>query len=170
MGFCLAQDSIHLHHPLKASQQGVLGFTFTYGDFCCHNTPTHSSDIHRPGIPQPMYVLKVKLALFVQSDLIVALTTIHRSTFAGLERYFGVFATLSAYGGEHLASGSVAVTIISITLCLPCLAACRTALRLVSIASRLEELLLLSTERESSPTIRALERLVLKAHWMTSSL
>jgi len=70
-----------------------------------------------------MYVLKVKLSLSVQSDFIVALTTIHWSAFTGLERYLGVFATLGAYCGEHLASGPVAVTTISVSLCLPCLAA-----------------------------------------------
>ncbi len=33
MGFYLTQDSIHLYRLLKASQQGVLGFTFTNGDY-----------------------------------------------------------------------------------------------------------------------------------------
>ena len=61
-----------------------------------------------------MYVLKVKLALSALSGLTVALATIHRSTFAGLEWYFGVFATLGAYCREHLASGPVATT--SVTL------------------------------------------------------
>ncbi len=119
-------------------------------------------------VPQPMYVLKVKLALSAQSDLLVALTTVHRSTFTGLERYFGLFATLGACCGKHLPPGPVAAT--SVTLCLPCFAARGTALGLVSIAFRLEELLLLSTESECSPTIRALEFFVFKAHWITSSL
>ena len=33
MGFSLAQNPIYLYHPLKASQESVLGFTFTYGNF-----------------------------------------------------------------------------------------------------------------------------------------
>ncbi len=111
-----------------------------------------------------MYVLKVKLVLFTQSDLVVAITTIYRSTFAGLERYFSFLTTLGAYSREHLASGPVAVAIISGALCLPCFATCGTALRLIGIASGLEDLLFLSTEGEGSPTIGALERFVLKAH------
>ena len=117
-----------------------------------------------------MYVLNIKLALSAQSGLSVALTTIHRSTFAGLERDFGFLTTLGAYGRKHLASGPVAVAIISVTLRFPCFTACGTALGLVCIAFRLEELLFLSAEREGSPTIGTLEGLVLKAHWMTSSL
>ena len=104
-----------------------------------------------------MYVLKVKLALSVQSDFTVALTTIHRSTFAGLEWHFGFLTTLSTYGGKHLASSSIAVAIIPVTLYSPCFAARGTALRLISIAFRLEELLFLSAESEGSPTIGTLE-------------
>ena len=111
-----------------------------------------------------MYVLKVKLVLSAHFALIVALTTIHRSTFTGLERYFGFLTTLGAHGREHLASGPVAVAIISGALCLPCFATCGTALRLIGIASGLEDLLFLSTEGEGSPAIGALERFVLKAH------
>ena len=117
-----------------------------------------------------MYILKVELALFVHSDFTVALTTIHRSTFSGLERYLSFLTTLGAYRREHLASGPVAVATISVTLCLPCFATCGTALRLISIAFGLKELLFLSAESEGSPTIGTLDRLVLKAHWMTSSL
>ncbi len=117
-----------------------------------------------------MYVLKVKLALSAQFDFSVALATIHWSTLTGLERYFGFLTALGAYCREHLASGPVAVAIISVTLCFPCFAACGTALGLVSIAFSLEELLFLSAEGEGSPTIGTLERLVLKTHQMTSSL
>ncbi len=117
-----------------------------------------------------MYVLKVKLALFAQSDLIVALTTIHRSTFTGLERYFGLFATLGAYCGEHLPRGPVSVATITITLGFPGLAACGTALGLVSKAFGLEEFLFLSGKGESSATVGTLERLILETHRMTSSL
>jgi len=117
-----------------------------------------------------MYVLTAKPALSTQSDLIVAIATIYRSTFAGLERHFGVFATLSAYCGEHLPPRPVAVATISVTLCLPCLAAWETALRLVSVALGREEFLFLSAESEGSPTVGALDRFVLKTQRMTSSL
>ena len=157
MGFRLAQNPVHLYHLLEAPQQGVLGFTFTLGNFQWHNEPTHSSDIHRPGIPQSMHVLQVKLALSAQSDSAVAFATIYRSAFSGLERYFGFLTALGAYCREHLALGPVAVAIISGTLCFPCFAACGTALGLVSIAFSLEELLFLSTEGEGSPTIGTLE-------------
>ena len=53
MGLCLTQNSTCLHHLLKATQQGILGFTFTYQDLRRHNTPTHSRDIHRPNISSP---------------------------------------------------------------------------------------------------------------------
>jgi len=105
-----------------------------------------------------MYVLlQVKLALSALSDFTVALTAIHRSALAGLERYFGVFATLGTCCGEHLTLGPVAVATTSVTFCLPGFAACGTALRLISVAFRLEELLFLSAESESSPTIGTLE-------------
>ena len=104
-----------------------------------------------------MYILKVKLTLSVLSDFIVALAAIHRSTFSGLERYFGLFATLGACCGEHLTSGSVAVAATSVTFCLPGFAAGGAALRFVSVAFRLEELLFLSAESEGGPAIGALE-------------
>ena len=73
---------------------------------------------------------EVKPALSAQSNLVVAIATIHRTTGAGLEWYFGVFTTLSAYRREHLALGPVArvivpiaVATVSILPCFPCLAA-----------------------------------------------
>jgi len=60
--------------------------------------------------------LKLKLALLVHSNFIVALATIYRSTFTGLERYLGLLTTLGACYREHLASGLVAVAIIPVTL------------------------------------------------------
>jgi len=69
-----------------------------------------------------------------------------------------------------LTSGPVAIAIISVTLCFPGFSAGGTALRLIGIAFSLEKLLFLSAECEGSPTIGALECLVLKAHWITSSL
>jgi len=50
---CLTQNSTCLHHLLKATQQGILGFTFTYQNLRRYNTPTHSRDIHRPNISSP---------------------------------------------------------------------------------------------------------------------
>ena len=117
-----------------------------------------------------MYALKVKPALSARSGFTVAIATIHRSTTAGFKGYFGVFAALSTYCGKHLALGPVAIAATSGTLCFPCLAARGTALRLIGVAFRFEKLLLFSAEGEGSPTIGTLERLVLKTHWMTSSL
>ncbi len=48
--------------------------------------------------------------------------------------------------------------------------ACGTTLRLIGKTFRLEELLFPSAEGEGSSTIGTLDRLVLKTHWMTSSL
>jgi len=104
------------------------------------------------------------------SGLTVAIAAIHWSAFTGLKRHFGFLATLSAYGGEHLASGSVAVVIVSGTLCLPGFATSGATLRLIGIAFRLKELLLLNAESEGSPTIGTLECFLLKAHRITSSL
>jgi hypothetical protein len=61
-----------------------------------------------------MYVLKGKVALPAYFDRIVAIATIYWSTFARLERYFGVFATLGASCGEHLPLGPVAVATVSV--------------------------------------------------------
>jgi len=87
---------------------------------------------------------------------------------ARLKRDFGALAALSAGCGEHLPGGSV--TAVTITFRLPCLTARGTALRLVGIAFGLEKLLVFSAEGERVTTIGALDRLVLKTHWMTSSL
>ena len=78
-----------------------------------------------------MYVFKSKLAGSAQSDLIVAIATIHRPIFAGLEWYLGSSSTLGAYRREHLALGPVAIISIAIAIiatiaelpCLPFLAA-----------------------------------------------
>ena len=113
MGFYLTQNATHLHHPLEASQQGVLGLIFTYGNFIRHNTP-HILVIYIDQISRPMYVLNVKPALSAQSDFTVAIATVHRLITARFKGYFGILAALSAYGGKHLASGSIAA--VSITL------------------------------------------------------
>ena len=117
-----------------------------------------------------MYVPVVKPALSTQSDFAVAIATIDWPAIGRLKRHLGLFAAIGAYGRKHLAWKPVAVTTISIPLCLPCLSAWRTALGLISIALGLKELLFLSGEAEVSPTIGTLDRFVLKTHWMTSSL
>ena len=116
-----------------------------------------------------MHALKVK-ELSSQAGLSVTVAAIYRSAFAGLERDFSVLATLSTYCREHLPLRPVAITTISIAFALSGLAACGTALRLVSKAFGLEEFLFLGAERKGSSAIGTLEKLVLKTHWMTSSL
>jgi len=64
----------------------------------------------------------------------------------------------------------MAKAVISIALQFPCLAARGTALGLISIALGLKELLVFNAENERGATIGALDGLVLKNHWMTSSL
>jgi hypothetical protein len=113
--------------------------------------------------------LKFKLALPAQFDFAVAFATIYRSALAGLERYLGLLTTLGAYYREHLTPGPIAVAIIPVTLCFPSFTAGGAAFGLVSIAFRLEELLLFGTKGEISPAIGTVELLVLKTHWMTSS-
>ena len=105
-----------------------------------------------------------------RSGLTVAVAAVYRSAFAGLERDFGIFTTLGAYCGEHLPRGPVSVATITITLGFPGLAACGTALGLVSKAFGLEEFLFLSGKGEGSATVGTLERLILETHRMTSSL
>ena len=104
----------------------------------------------------------------------VAITTVNRLITAWFKRYFGIFATIGTCHRKHLASGPVAAgtAVIAATapLRLPCLAARGTAFWLINIAFGLEKLLFLSAESEGSPTIGTLERLVLKTHWITSSL
>ena len=60
--------------------------------------------------------IKVKLALSAQFGLTVALATVHRPALAGLEWYFGLFATLGTYYGVHLPPRPVAVATISVAV------------------------------------------------------
>jgi hypothetical protein len=111
-----------------------------------------------------------RITLSVRSNLVVALATIYRSAFSRLERDFGFLTALGARRREHLTSGPVAVAIITVTLGFPGLAAGGTALGLIGVALGLEELLFLGAEGELGSTVGAGELLVLKTHWMTSSL
>jgi hypothetical protein len=101
-------------------------------------------------------------------DFTVAVAAIDRLIAAGLKRYFRAFAALGAGCGEHLARGSVVA--VPVTCGLPCLPAFRAAFRLVGVAFRLEIFLVLNAEGECGAAIGALEGLVLKSHWMASSL
>jgi hypothetical protein len=94
--------------------------------------------------------------LSAQFDLVVAIATIYRSTFAGFERHLGIFATLCASGCEHLPLRPVAVA-----LGFPCLPARFASLGLVSVASGGEEFLLFGTEGERGSAIGALDLFVL---------
>jgi hypothetical protein len=84
-----------------------------------------------------------------------------------LEGDFGGFTALGAGGGEHLTFGTESA---AITFGLPCLTAFGTALGLIGIAFGLEEFLVFSAERKSSAAIGTRKGLVLKTHWMASSL
>jgi len=105
--------------------------------------------------------------LLIFFKLVVALAAIYRSTFTGLERHFCVFAALGTHCREHLASEA---EVVSVTLGFPCFAARWATLGFMSIAFSGKELLFLSGEAEVGPAISALERFLLKTHWMTSFL
>jgi hypothetical protein len=133
--------------------------------------------IYRPGHTRPVYILQIKSNLSTRSYFAVTITAIHWSAFAWFERYFSFLATIGAYRREHLARGSVTVATISIAVatvsvlsCFPSLTAFGTAFGLISITLGLEKLLILNAESESIAAIGTFECLVLKTHWMTSSL
>jgi len=119
-----------------------------------------------------MYVFKSKLALSTQSDLIVAIATIHRSLFAKLEGEFVLYATLRlnrrfnavTYSccSHHFrtkysppGTGTVAVTVR--TPCFVSSAACGATFRLIGKAFSLVELLFSSSKGKRLPTIGALK-------------
>jgi len=97
--------------------------------------------------------------LLTGSKLVVAIAAIYRSAFTRLERYFCGFTTSGTHCGEHLT-----VEAASVALGFPCFAACRATLGLMSIAFRSKELLFLSGEGVSSPTISARECFVFVTH------
>ena len=126
---------------------------------------------------QPMCVPQTKSRLPVCSYFAVAIAAIHWSALTGLEGDSSCLAAISAYSREHFTSGciaiiamSIAVAVKSILLCFPCLTAFGATLWLVRVASRLELLLFLNVKGKTFRAIETFECLVLKTHWMTSSL
>ena len=126
---------------------------------------------------QPMCVPQTKSRLPACSYFAVAIAAIHWSALTGLEGDSSFLAAIIAHCREHFASGCIAVVAISIAvaaksilLCFPCLTAFGAALWLVRVASRMELLLFLSAKGKTFRAIETFECLVLKAHWMTSSL
>ena len=113
--------------------------------------------------------------------LTIAVAAVDRSTLAWFEWYGSRFTTSSANSREHLAAGCiaeaagavaafVAVAAVAGAFCFPCLAAFGAAFRFVGITSRTELFLLLNAERKGIVAVVASEGLVLKTHWMASSL
>ena len=131
---------------------------------------------------QPVHLILLTRAMLpAYLYLAVAVAAVDRPTLAGFERYGSRFATSSTNGREHLAAGCiavaassvaafVAVTAVAGALCFPCLTAFRAAFRFVGITSRMELFLLINAERIGFIAVVAGEGLVLKTHWMTSSL
>jgi hypothetical protein len=93
-------------------------------------------------------------------DFVETLAAIDRSAFAGLKRYFRIFAALGANRGVHLAGPHAATHALGF----PCLSAGGAALGLVGVTLGLKELLLRCGKGERSPTIGTLKCLVLKNH------
>jgi hypothetical protein len=85
-------------------------------------------------------------------------------------QHFRVFTTPGVEGTKRLPLGTVAVVTTAGTLCLVGTAACGATPRLIGEAFRLIELLFTSGKSEGSSTIGTSDRLVLKTHWLTSSL
>ena len=100
---------------------------------------------------------------------VIALSAIHRSVLARLERYFSVDATGGTHSRIHLPTGAKAPLSASAFLLL-CCTAVRTTLGIVSEAFTSEELLFISTKGKGSPTINTLQFPVGETHWMISFL
>jgi hypothetical protein len=108
---------------------------------------------------------RVKVVLSARFYFAIAIAAINRFATARFEGDFGLFAALGTHSRIHLAAGSVATTAAAAgTLCLPCLTAGGTALRLIGVAFGLIELLLFCGEGKGSPTIGTTNGLFLKTH------
>jgi len=95
--------------------------------------------------------------LTAQSYLFVALAAIHWLALSRLEGYFTFLTALSAYCFVHLAIRvTCPVTVKTATLSLSCLTTRWAALGLISIPFGSVELLLHSSEGESSAAVRTL--------------
>ena len=111
-------------------------------------------------------------------DFPVAIAAVNRLAAAGFEGDFGLFAATGTCGREHLALAAItaaiavsaAVSRVALALRLSGVAAFWTAFGLVGKAFVSEELLLGSSEGKICPTVGTIDGLVLKTHWMTSSL
>ena len=118
----------------------------------------------------PVFVLSDHLVPF-RCDFIVAIAAIDWPVISRLEGHFCVLATLSTHYGKHLTPRCVATKAIGVGVpCPPGLAAGRTTPRLIGVTSSGEAFLFTSAEGEGSATLRTLEFLVHKTHWMTSFL
>lgn len=85
-----------------------------------------------------------------------------------MERHFGAFTTGGASGGEHLAWSSIVA--VTVAFSFSGLAAFRAAFGLIGIAFGTEKFLVFSAEGKRCIAVEACKGLVLKTHWMTSSL
>jgi len=68
--------------------------------------------MHNSDIPDPYMSSGGELASPAQSDLVVAISTIHRSIFTRLEWHLGSYAALGTYRRKHFALRFVAIAII----------------------------------------------------------
>jgi hypothetical protein len=69
-----------------------------------------------------------------------------------------------------VASEAIAAAAAVKAFCFPCLTACGTALRLVSVTSRLELLLFICGKGKGIVAVGTGECFVFETHWMASSL
>ena len=122
------------------------------------------------GTPSLLTLSRSNRCYLLSSHFAVAIATVHRFVTSGFKGYLGVLAAPGTFHGEHLPVGSVTRATTSITLPFSCLPTGGAALGLIGVAFSLEKLLIFSAEGKGSPAIGTLDRLVLKTHWMASSL
>jgi hypothetical protein len=115
-----------------------------------------------------MYTPEIFYILVVLSVFVVAIAAVYGSVAAGFKRNFSFFTAFGTYDRIHLTS-CTAVT-ASVLTGFPCLATRRAALGFVFKTFGLVKFLFLSGECEGRTAICTLDGLVLKSHWMTSSI